>query len=133
MYQKKIPDENLCPFEYAMSLFKGKWDIRIICLLAHNDTLRYIEFKDLLPEISDTALSSVLKKLSGHHIIQRTVYDELPPRVEYSLSARGWEAVPILEDLCRWSYDSSETEFSSRLTLCDSCKYGQHRDSLPLS
>ena len=127
MYQKKIPDENLCPFEYAMSLFKGKWDIRIICLLAHNDVLRYIEFKDLLPEISDTALSSVLKKLSGHQIIHRAVFDELPPRVEYSLSARGREAVPILEDLCRWSSGSSDTEFSSRLTFCKDCKYGQQK------
>ncbi len=127
MYQKKIPDENLCPFEYAMSLFKGKWDIRIICLLAHNDALRYREFKDLLPEISDTALSAVLKKLSRHQIIHRTVFDELPPRVEYSLSAKGREAVPILQDLCRWSSNSCEIEFSSRLTYCEDCKYGQQR------
>ena len=127
MYQKKIPDENLCPFEYAMSLFKGKWDIRIICLLAHNDTLRYAQFKDLLPEISDTALSTVLKKLSRHQIIHRAVFDELPPRVEYSLSAKGREAVPILQDLCRWSSNSCEIEFSSRLTYCEDCKYGQQR------
>ena len=127
MYQKKIPDENLCPFEYAMSLFKGKWDIRIICLLAHNDALQYREFKDLLPEISDTALSTVLKKLSRHQIIHRAVFDELPPRVEYSLSAKGREAVPILQDLCRWSSNSCEIEFSSRLTYCEDCKYGQQR------
>ena len=127
MYQKKIPDENLCPFEYAMSLFKGKWDIRIICLLAHNDALRYGEFKDLLPEISATALSNVLKKLSGHQVIHRAVYGDLPPRVEYSLSARGREAVPILQDLCRWSSNSCEIEFSSRLTYCEDCKYGQQR------
>jgi len=127
MYQKKIPDENLCPFEYAMSLFKGKWDIRIICLLAHNDALRYGEFKDLLPEISDTALSNVLKKLSGHQVIHRAVYGDLPPRVEYSLSARGREAVPILQDLCRWSSNSCAIEFSSRLTYCEDCKYGQQR------
>ncbi len=127
MYQKKIPDENLCPFEYAMSLFKGKWDIRIICLLAHNDALRYAQFKDLLPEISDTALSTVLKKLSRHQIIHRAVFDELPPRVEYSLSAKGREAVPILQDLCRWSSNSCEIEFSSRLTYCEDCKYGQQR------
>ena len=127
MYQKKIPDENLCPSEYAMSLFKGKWDIRIICLLAHNDALRYGEFKNLLPEISDTALSNVLKKLSGHQVIHRAVYGDLPPRVEYSLSARGREAVPILQDLCRWSSNSCEIEFSSRLTYCEDCKYGQQR------
>ena len=129
MYQKKIPDENLCPFEYAMSLFKGKWDIRIICLLAHNNALRYGEFKDLLPEISDTALSAVLKKLTGHRIIHRAIYDELPPRVEYSLSPRGLKAVPILQNLCRWSSDSCETEFSSRLTYCEDCKYGQQKNS----
>ena len=127
MYQKKIPDENLCPFEYAMSLFKGKWDIRIICLLAHNDALRYGEFKDLLPEISDTALSNVLKKLSGHQVIHRAVYGDLPPRVEYSLSARGREAVPILQDLFRWSSNSCALDFSSRLTYCEDCKYGQQR------
>ena len=110
-----------------MSLFKGKWDIRIICLLAHNDALRYRAFKDLLPEISDTALSAVLKKHSRHQIIHRTVFDELPPRVEYSLSAKGREAVPILQDLCRRSSNSCEIEFSSRLTYCEDCKYGQQR------
>lgn len=125
MYQKKIPDENLCPFEYAMSLFKGKWDIRIICLLAHNQALRYGEFRELLPGISDTALSNVLKKLTSHQVLERKVYDEMPARVEYCLTDKGSEAVPILQDLCLWSSRLSEFRSSPRLSYCAECKYGQ--------
>ncbi len=125
MYQKKIPDENLCPFEYAISLFKGKWDIRIICLLAHNETIRYSKFKDYLPEISDTALSGVLRKLTSHQIICRRVCHEIPAHVEYRLSEKGHRAVPILQNLCRWSADVCQVKDTHRLLYCDDCKYGQ--------
>ena len=124
MYQKKIQEDNLCPFEYAMSLFKGKWDIRIICLLAHHSALRYGSFKEDLPDISDTALSTALKKLTDNQVIKRKVYDELPPRVEYSLSDRGKAVVPILQDLCSWSAKTRGQMASSGLNICANCKYG---------
>ena len=126
MYQKKIPDENLCPFEYAISLFKGKWDIRIICLLAHNEAIRYSNFKDFLPEISDTALSGVLRKLTGHQIISRRVCHDVLAHVEYRLSEKGRRAVPILQNLCRWSADVCQVKDTHRLLYCADCKYGQN-------
>ena len=128
MYQKKIPDENLCPFEYSISLFKGKWDIRIICLLAHNDAIRYSKFKDYLPEISDTALSGVLRKLTSHQLISRHVCQELPTYVEYSLSEKGRSAVPILQNLCHWAADVCQIKESQRLLYCEDCKYGQLKE-----
>lgn len=90
MYQKKTPETNLCPFEYVLSIFKGKWDIRVLCLLAHNRCIRYGQFKHFLPEISDTVLASVLKKMIDNHIIEKTVYEELPPKMwSISYQKRG--------------------------------------------
>ncbi|MBQ9156491.1 MAG: helix-turn-helix transcriptional regulator [Eubacterium sp.] len=124
MYQKKLPEENLCPFEYALSLIGGKWDIRVICLLAHNTSLRYGQFKKMLPDISDTALSGVLKKLLASDMVVRHAFNEVPPHVEYRLSARGLEAVPILQALCRWSVESKDEKVLSKLKLCEDCRYG---------
>jgi len=124
MYQKKIPADNLCPFEYALSMFSGKWDVRIICLLAHNTTMRYGDFKKALPDISDTALSNVLKKLITNDLLKRHAYNEVPPHVEYSLSDRGLEAVPILQALCHWSARGQNKNITSKLALCQDCRYG---------
>lgn len=124
MYQKKIPTDNLCPFEYALSMFSGKWDIRIICLLAHNSSMRYGNFKKALPDISDTALSAVLKKLISNDLLIRHAYNEVPPHVEYSLSERGQEAVPILQELCHWSAKGNNKNIIPKLALCEDCRYG---------
>ena len=122
MYRKKNPETDLCPFELTLSIFKGKWDVRVICILAHNHTVRYGQFKHYLPEISDTILASVLKKMGDNSIIERKDYDELPPRVEYSLSEAGKAVVPVLQDLCRWSY----LQYGDKLYLkdCANCRYG---------
>ena len=125
MYQKKNPETDLCPFEYALSFLKGKWDIRVLCLLAHNHRMRYGQFKHFLPEISDTVLSSVLKKMTDHLIIEKEVSDELPPRVEYTLSEKGGSMVPILQSLCRWS--SEYHRDGQEVKKCNECKYGVSR------
>lgn len=123
MYKKKIPPETTCPFEYAMSLFSGKWNIKVLCLLVHNESMRFGNFKEVLSDISDTALSLVLKKYNENQIVIRKSFDEIPPRVEYMLSEKGKKVVPVLQELCSWSVqygDPGVTEFEE----CDHCKYG---------
>lgn len=124
MYQKKLPPEELCPFEYTLSLFSGKWDTRILCLLAHNESMRFSQFKTMLSEISDTSLSNVMKKFMKNDIVIRESYNEIPPRVEYRLSERGKEIVPILQDLCVWSIKCNENPSLPKISLCEKCKYG---------
>ena len=123
MYKKKIPPEPVCPFEYAMSLFSGKWNIRVLCLLAHNESMRFGDFKEILSDISDTALSLVLKKYTENQVVIRKAFDEIPPRVEYMLSEKGKKVVPVLQQLCSWSVQYGNpvvTDFEE----CENCKYG---------
>ena len=60
--------------------------------------------------------------MGDNSIIERKDYDELPPRVEYSLSEAGKAVVPVLQDLCRWSY----LQYGDKLYLKDyaNCRYG---------
>ena len=95
MYRRKTEKEIRCPLEYGLELFGGKWKSRIICVLAQKKTLRYGELRAELANITDAVLSAALKELLDGGMALRRSYDEIPPRVEYSLTDKGRSAVPI--------------------------------------
>ena len=103
MYQKKLEKDIRCPLEYGLSVFGGKWKSRIICVLAAKETLRYSELRKEMANITDAVLATTLKELIADGIIVRQSYDEIPPRVEYSLTEKGASVVPILQSICHWS------------------------------
>ena len=102
MYQKKLEADIRCPLEYGLSLFGGKWKSRIICVLAAQETLRYSELRKEMGNITDAVLAAALKGLIANGIVARKSYDEIPPRVEYSLTEKGASVVPILQSICQW-------------------------------
>ena len=71
-----------------MDLIGGRWKSRIICVLA-DGPLRYSELRAELVDITDTALASVLKDLTGNQLVARRQYEGIPPRVEYELTKKG--------------------------------------------
>lgn len=79
-----------------MELFGGKWNSRIICVLATLGTLRYSELRREMGNITDAVLASTLKELIANGIVERKSYNEIPPRVEYSLTEKGMSVVPIV-------------------------------------
>lgn len=85
MYKKKLDEDIRCPLEYGLELFGGKWDSRVICVLNEKKVLRYSEIRKEMMNVTDAVLASTLKKLIANDLIQRKSYDEIPPRVEYSL------------------------------------------------
>ena len=85
-HRRKLEKDIRCPLEYGLDVFGGRWKSRIICVLAAKDTLRYSELRNELANISDAVLSSEIKELMASDIVSRRSYDEIPPRVEYSLS-----------------------------------------------
>lgn len=85
-----------------MDLIGGRWKSRIICVLA-DGPLRYSELRAELVDITDTALASVLKDLTGNQLVARRQYEGIPPRVEYELTKKGRLLVPFLQALCKWS------------------------------
>ena len=102
-YQRKLDKDIRCPLEYGMELFGGKWNSRIICVLAALGTLRYGELRREMGNITDAVLASTLKELIANGIVLRRSYDEIPPKVEHSLSEKGKTVVPILQSICKWA------------------------------
>ena len=88
-----------------MELLGGKWNSRIICVLAALGTLRYSERRREMGNITDAVLASTLKGLITNGLVARRSYDEIPPRVEYSLTNLGKSLGPVLDALRHWGED----------------------------
>ena len=93
---------NDCPVKYALDLLSGKWKLRILWELSQQETIRFNELQRRLPGISSLMLSKSLESLETHKIITRRQYNEIPPRVEYSLTPLGTSLTPALTDLGAW-------------------------------
>ena len=94
--------ECLCPIRGIIEAVSKKWSICIVSLLDKEHPIRYNEIKSRPAEISPKALSDTLKVLEKEGLIERTVYPETPPRVEYSLTNDGKELKIALVPLVRW-------------------------------
>lgn len=123
MYQKKMDVDLRCPLEHGMSVFGGKWKTRIICVLNEKTILRYSEIRTEMVNITDAVLASTLKELIRDGIVQRRSYDEIPPRVEYSLTDKGYSVVPILQSICRWAGIYQVDTEEPKLAHCLKCRY----------
>ncbi|NME83173.1 helix-turn-helix domain-containing protein [Clostridium sp. SM-530-WT-3G] len=96
-----------------MSLISGKWKMHILFLLSRRENFRYGELKRKLGKITHKMLSNQLKELEKDDLIIRTQYNEVPPKVEYSLSERGKSLMPVLNAICIWGHNhiSEEKQF----------------------
>lgn len=123
MYQRKLDKDIRCPLEYGLEIFGGKWNSRIICVLAAKKVLRYSELRKEMGNITDAVLASALKNLITNEIVLRKSYDEIPPRVEYSLSEKGESVVPILQSICKWSGIFYKEDSDHMMVHCQKCDY----------
>lgn len=123
MYKPKLDKDIRCPLEYGLDLFGGKWKSRIICVLAEKQLLRYSMIRKEMTNITDTVLASTLKELIEDGIVERKQYEEIPPRVEYSLTKKGISVVPILQSICRWSGAYHKEDNENTLLQCQKCDY----------
>lgn len=89
-------------FSYTLSLISGKHKMVILYCLMEYEVVRFNELKRYLKNISDKTLSTNLKELESDRLIIRTEYPQIPPKVEYSLSARGKSLMVVLDQLCIW-------------------------------
>ncbi len=122
-YKKKLDEDIRCPLEYGLAIFGGKWKSRIICVLSAKDTLRYSELRNEMKNITDAVLASTLKELIADQIVCRRSYDEIPPRVEYSLTDKGKSVVPILQSICQWSGIFYKEDGENEMTQCQKCDH----------
>lgn len=125
MYQHKLEKDIRCPLEYGLQVFGGKWKSRIICVIAAKETLRYSVLRKEMTNITDAVLSSTLKELIADNIVERHSYDEIPPRVEYTLTEKGRSVVPILQSICKWSGAYHREDNKNSLLQCQKCDYNR--------
>jgi len=91
-----------CYFEVTLDLIGGKWKPIILYYLGFHGTLRYTELRRCLPKITERMLTKQLRELEMDKIINRKVYPEIPPKVEYSLTEKGKSLIPLLNQLKDW-------------------------------
>ena len=103
MYQRKLDKDIRCPLEYGMELFGGKWNSRIICVLAALGTLRYSELRKRIDGVSQKMLTQTLRSLERDGLVLRTMTPQIPPRVDYELTAAGQSLRAPLKALEDWA------------------------------
>lgn len=87
--------------ELTLALIGGKWKALILWQIK-DKTLRFSELRKTLPKITQKMLTQQLRELEGSGLVTRTVYTQIPPKVEYSLTKAGRSLLPILSTLCEW-------------------------------
>ena len=89
-------------FSYTLSLISGKYKMTILYTLMEFGVVRFNEMKKYIGGISYKTLSTTLKELEADALISRTVYPQIPPKVEYALTDRGRSLMAVLDQLCTW-------------------------------
>ena len=91
-----------CPLELTMDLIGGKWKLIILWYLL-DGSKRFSQLNSLMPNITQKMLTTQLRELEEKGLINRHVYPQVPPKVEYSLTEQGYSLKHILNDICSWS------------------------------
>lgn len=92
----------ICPVATTVNLIGNKWKILIIRNLLAQDKIRFKDLKNGIEGISQKVLTDDLRSLEADGLIIRTVYPEVPPRVEYELSPLGKSLKPIIDSMADW-------------------------------
>lgn len=95
---KKLP---ACPVETTLTLISDKWKVLILRDLM-NGTMRFGELRKSIGQASQKVLTAQLRQMEGSGLLTRTVYPEVPPRVEYTLTDLGRSLKPILDAMWVW-------------------------------
>jgi DNA-binding HxlR family transcriptional regulator len=96
--------KNLCTVCMTQKIVKGKWKIVILWLL-RDKTLRFSQIRKSIPKVTQTYLSNQLRALEDDKLIIRKSYNQVPPKVEYSLSSTGIKFISVLDQMNVWGMD----------------------------
>lgn len=95
-------NDKPCPVENMFLVLSGKWNLRVLFELTKSEQSRFGELKKNITGITNTMLSTTLKSLEAEGLVTRTQFNEIPPHVEYSLSAEGKDLYPIFLAMLQW-------------------------------
>ncbi|WP_085537072.1 winged helix-turn-helix transcriptional regulator [Massilibacteroides vaginae] len=103
-FLKKYPYTENCPFRIVMEHFGNKWSMIILITLGENGKMRFNELNRCIVDISQKVLASTLRLLEKDGFVKRKMYPEIPPKVEYELTALGLDLLPLIERFADWAY-----------------------------
>ncbi|AUO07136.1 HxlR family transcriptional regulator [Paenibacillus jamilae] len=100
--EKIINGDYNCEKELTLSVLSGKWKVVILWHLGVEGPHRFSDLQRLFPKLSHKVLTNQLRELMEDGIVHREVYPEVPPKVEYSMTALGMTILPIVEMMYEW-------------------------------
>ena len=103
-----------CSIRHILDRFGDKWSILIISILGHRGKLRFNELNQQIGDISQKMLTVTLRSLEADGLITRTLYPEIPPRVEYELTDLGRSLLPHIEQLAHWAGEHMDCILKNR-------------------
>ncbi len=111
---------EICPIRNVVARFGNKWALLIIMLLNENGSTRFNQLGKMIPDISTKVLSNTLRTLEADGLLKRTVFPEVPIRVEYELTETGHSLVPIINTLTQWALEHMQGILEHRQVFRDS-------------
>ena len=102
-FLKKYGNADKCPVRNVIDRLGDKWSVLVLMLLEEAQVLRFNEIFGYIQTISQKMLAVTLKSLEADGLVKRTVYPQIPPKVEYELTERGRSLLPHLHQLVSWA------------------------------
>jgi len=118
-----------CPIRNVLARISGKWALAVLYTLNGNQgPMRFKDIEKANPDISQKMLTSTLRGLEADGLVCRTVYAEMPPRVEYALTERGKSFMPVMRQLIDWAYNNLHDIVTDRERYLNSQQVGIVRE-----
>ena len=114
---KKYGNADSCPVRNVIDRLGDKWSVLVLKLLEESKVLRCNEIYGYIQTISQKMLAVTLKSLEADGLVKRTVYPQIPPKVEYELTDRGRSLLPHLHQLVGWANSNLDDIRKSRETF----------------
>ena len=116
MDRKIVQDATFpkCPIRNILSHISEKWTFLVLYTLENNGKMRFNDIYRCIPDISQKMLAATLRTLKEDGIISRTIYPEVPPKVEYELTDRGLSLLPHIDSLIGWAIKNFDDILADR-------------------
>ena len=100
-------EKNEIQISHVLLIFQGKWNNHVLFQLCRHEKVRFGGLKKAMPDITSTMLASTLRELESYGLINRIQFNEIPPHVEYSLTEKGKDLLPIFYEMYKWGLKHS--------------------------
>ncbi len=116
---------EICPIRNVVARFGDKWSLLVLLVINEAGIVRFNELGRMIPDISTRVLSTTLKTLEADGLIDRKVYAQVPPKVEYTLTETGRSLIPLIMRITEWAQQNMKNVMTNRRRYESAKKQGQ--------